>query len=166
MASSRTIAATISLIALSIGASTGSSAQGPAKPTGLSVSADGELLFHKHPLQPPIHANSSLEIGRVFHMDGGDVVLVKDTGGTACPYLYYLVSVRAAKAEATPEFGSCTEVVSASQKGDSIVLTMHGYRGPFEPEAERRRAARELRTFVFAHGKVSEIKTAQNGANR
>ena len=166
MASSRTIAATISLVALSIGTGTGSSAQSAAKATGLTVSAGGELLFHKHPLQPPIHANSSLEIGRVFHLGGGDVVLVKDTGGTACPFLYYLVTIRGAKAEATPEFGSCTEVVSASQKGESIVLTMHGYRGPFEPEEERRRAARELRTFVFADGKVSEIKTAQNGANK
>lgn len=166
MANLGTIAATIALIALSIGTSTGSSAQGTAKPTGLTVNADGELLFRKHPLQPPIHANSSLEIGRVFHTDTGDVVLVKDTGGTACPYLYYLVSIRGAKAEATPEFGSCTQVVSASQKGESIVLTMHGYRGPFEPEAERRKAARELRTFVFAGGKVSEIKAAQNGANK
>jgi len=166
MANVGTIAATISLVALSIGTSTGSSAQGPAKSTGLTVSADGELLFHKHPLQPPIHANSSLEIGRAFHMGTADVVLVKDTGGTACPYLYYLVTIRGAKAEATPEFGSCTEVVSAAQKGNSIVLTMHGYRGPFEPEAERRKAARELRTFVFADGKVSEIKTAQNGANK
>jgi len=43
---------------------------------------------------------------------------------------------------------------------------MHGYRGPFEPEAERRKAARELRTFVFADGKVSEIKTGQNGATK
>jgi hypothetical protein len=133
---------------------------------GLRVSSTGELLFHGHPLQPPIRANSSLAIGRVFHMDGSDVVLVKDTGGTACPYLYYLVTIRASKAKATPEFGSCAEVVTAGRKGTSIVLTMHGYRGPFEPEADRRKAAHELRTFVFADGKVSEIKTAQTGGNK
>lgn len=164
MASIRRLTATIFLLALTICAA--SAAQSAKKETGLTVSAGGELLFHTYPLQPPIHANSSLEIGRVFHMEGSDVVLVKDTGGTACPYLYYLVTIRDSKAEATPEFGSCTEVVGASRKGNSIVLTMHGYRGPFEPEADRRRAARELRTFVFADSKVSEIKAAQTGGTK
>ena len=164
MASIRRWAAKTSLLALTLVASLGSHAQ--SKATGLTVNSKGELLFHNRPMQPPIRANSSLEIGRVFHMNGSDVVLVKDTGGTACPYLYYLVTIRDSKAEATKEFGSCTEVVSASRKGDSIVLTMHGYRGPFEPEADRSKAARELHTFVFTGGKVSEQKAAPTGGTK
>lgn len=164
MTSVRTLAAKTSLLALLLGLSFGSRAQ--SKPTGLTVSPRGELLFHNHPLQPPIRANSALDIGRVFHMNGGDVVLVQDTGGTACPYLYYLVTIKDSNAQATPEFGSCTEVVSTTKKGDSLVLTMHGYRGPFEPEADRRKAARELRTFVFAEGKVSELKSTPTGATK
>jgi hypothetical protein len=164
MASIRIVTATMSLLALTMCASA-SPAQSKANATG-TVNRKGELLFHNHPLQPPVRAKSSLDIGRVFHMDGSDVVLVKDTGGTACPYLYYLVTIRGSTTEATPEFGSCTEVVSASQKDHSIVLTMHGYRGPFEPEPDRRKAARELRTFVFADGKVSELKAAPTGATK
>lgn len=165
MARIRTITATLSLFVLTMW-SVASPAQSTANATGLTVNRKGELLFHNHPLQPPIRANSSLDIGRVFHLNDSEVVLVKDIGGTACPYLYYLVTIKDAKAEATPEFGSCNEVVSASQKDNSIVLTMHGYRGPFEPEADRRKAARELRTFVFADGKVSEIKAAQIGGTK
>ena len=142
----------------------GSHAQ--SRSTGLSVGSKGELLFHNRPLQPSIHANSGLDIGRVFHLQGRDVVLVTDFGGTACPYLYYLVTIRDSKAEATREFGSCNEVVSATRKGDAIVLTMHGYRGPFEPPADRRRAERELRTFVFTDGKVTEQKAESTGGTR
>lgn len=164
MASIRRSAATSSLPAFVLCASLVSQAQ--TRPTGLTVDGKSELLFHNHPLQPPIRGNSALDIGRVFHMDSTDVVLVKDIGGTACPYLYYLVTIRDSKAQATPEFGSCTEAVSASRKGDSIVLTMHGYRGPFEPEADRRKAARELHTFIFTEGKVSELKPTPTGGTK
>ena len=159
----RIIAATTAVLTVAITSATTSPAQST---TGLTVSPHGELLFHNHPLAPPIHANSALDIGRVFHMEDASVVLVTQIGGTACPYLYYLVTIRDSKAAATPEFGSCNEVVSAARKGNSIVLTMHGYRGPFEPPADRRKAERELRTFVFTDGKVSELKPAPTGGTK
>lgn len=146
------------LLCLLIALGSGSPAQTSTASDGLTVSAHGELLYRNRPLQPPIHANNSLEIGKAFHMDSADVILVTDNGGTACPYLYYLVTVQHSHADATPAFGTCNSVVSAERKGTSIVLTMHGYRGPFEPEAERRKASRELHTFVFVDGKISEMR--------
>ena len=164
MPSIRTIAMIATLLALTM--CTGLDSRAQANANGLEVGAKGELLFHNRALQPPIHANSGLDIGRVFHMGDANVVLVTQIGGTACPYLYYLVTIRDSTAEATPEFGSCNEVVSATRKGNSIVLTMHGYRGPFEPPADRRKAERELRTFVFSDGKVSELKPAPTGETK
>ena len=59
----------------------------------LAVDKDRMLLFNGKPVRPPVQGNNSLDLGTPFDMGASDVVLVKDTGGTACPVLYYFVTV-------------------------------------------------------------------------
>lgn len=122
----------------------------------LTVNDKRMLLFKGRPLDPPIEGNSSLDLGEPFRIGSADVVLVTDNGGTACPFLYYFVTVNRSGAKATPSFGTCGELASLKRTGNAVSLTMPGYRGPFEPEAEKRKAARQRHVFVFRSGGVTE----------
>lgn len=122
----------------------------------LTVNDKRMLLFKGRPLDPPIEGNSSLDLGEPFRIGSTDVVLVTDIGGTACPYLYYFVIVSRSGATATPSFGTCGELTNVKRTGNAISLTMPGYRGPFEPAAEKRKAARQKHVFMFSSGVVTE----------
>jgi hypothetical protein len=122
----------------------------------LRVGEDRTLLFNGRRLNPPVEGNYSLNFGGLFRLGPADVVLVMDSGGTACPYLYYLVSVTKSGAKATPAFGTCAELTGIRRRGDSIEVRMPGFLGPFEPAAERRRAERRRHVFVFRAGVVTE----------
>jgi hypothetical protein len=97
-----------------------------------------------------------LDLGEAFSIGERDVVLVTDNGGTACPHLYYFVTVSASSAKATPPFGTCNELSTIKRTGNSISVTMQGFRGPFEPAAEQRRAARRRHVFIYRAGVVTE----------
>ena len=122
----------------------------------LTVGEDRTLLFEGRGLNPPVTGNNSLNFGGLFRLGPADVLLVMDSGGTACPYLYYLVSVTKSGAKATPAFGTCAELTGVRRQGDSLVLRMPGFLGPFEPAAGRRRAERRRHVFVFRAGVVTE----------
>jgi hypothetical protein len=121
-----------------------------------TLGEDQTLLFHGHPLQPPVQGNNGLDIGTPFHIGESDVVLVTILAGTACPYLYHFITVTRSGAKSTPAFGTCNEAMNLRRSGDSILLEMHGYRGPFEREADRRKAARGIHRFVFQGGRVTK----------
>jgi hypothetical protein len=111
------------------------------------------LWFKGHRL---VRGGNRLSEVQKFRMGATDVVLVQETGGTACPALYYFVSVSASGAKATPAFGTCDELTKVTRKGNRILVSMPGYRGPFEPAAARAKAAREKHVFTFRAGKVTE----------
>jgi hypothetical protein len=114
------------------------------------------LLFKGHPLDPPLKGNSSIDVGEPMRIGETDVVLVTDIGGTACPFLYYFVIATKSGAKATSRFGTCNEATDVRRSGDSISLTMHGFLGPFEPEAQRKKALRQTHVFILRDGVVSE----------
>ena len=116
----------------------------------------GMLVFKGQPLQPPIQLNSGMDLGEPFHIGATDVVLVTNYGGTACPAQYYFVAVSKSGAKGTAAFGTCNDDATIRRSGDSTLVTMHGYRGPFEPAAEKAKAARETHVFVFRDGAVTE----------
>jgi hypothetical protein len=126
----------------------------------LSVGHEETLLFNGQPLQPPLQANSSLDLGEPLRIGTSDIVLITNTGGTACPYLYAFVITSRAGARRTPCFGTCNEAISVKLRADALLVAMHGYRGPFVPQAERARAEKEIHVFTFQHGIVSENNTA------
>jgi hypothetical protein len=122
----------------------------------LSVNSDKMLMFKGQPLSPPIEGNNSLDLGTVMSIGAADVVFVTDNGGTACPALFYFVTLTRTGAKATPAFGTCSEFATVKRKGDSISVTMSGFLGPFEPRSAQRRAARQRHVFIFRRGVVTE----------
>lgn len=122
----------------------------------LSVRRDEVLRFNEQPLEPLLKGNDGLYVGNPFGIGESDVVLVTNVGGTACPRLYWFVSVTRSGARATPSFGTCSVALTVTRAGDTIRVSMRGYRGPFEPEAEQRKAAAKTHVFVFHDGVVTE----------
>ena len=56
----------------------------------LSINDERMLLFKGRPLHPEVQGNNLLKFVRKFEIDGMDVILLEDIGGTACPELYTL----------------------------------------------------------------------------
>jgi len=113
------------------------------------------LLFDGHRLQPLVQGNSGIDLGTPFRIGDSDAVLVAIFGGTACPYLYHFIIVSKSGAKPTPVFGTCNRATNVRRSGNSILLSMRGYRGPFEPEEERRQALREVHRFAFVDGVIT-----------
>ena len=118
----------------------------------LTVDPDRSLLFKGRKLNPSIDGNNSLGLNNPIQIGDTDVVLVVDNGGTACPAMYYFVTLSRTGARATKPFGTCSDLTSVKQIGDSIRVTMPGYRGPHEPESAQLRASRQQHVFTFRGG--------------
>ena len=88
---------------------------------------DNLLLFKGKPVAPAIEGNSSLSIVAHYEMGQSDVLLLQNTGGTACPALFRFITVSAAGLRTTPEFGTCSDIIypSSDSKG-SITVSMIG----------------------------------------
>src|ERR1041384_1392216 len=95
----------------------------------LTVNDAGLLLFKGTPVQPTVEANNSLDLSKPFEIGAADVVLVTDNGGTACPALYYFVTVTNSGAKVTPSFGTCSDLAKVKRVGNSISISMPGYQG-------------------------------------
>lgn len=126
----------------------------------LTVNREKTLEFNGRALEPAITGNNSLTLGEPIRLGATDVVLVRDNGGTACPFLYYFVTVSKSGAKATSSFGTCGEITEVKPAGKSITVVMPGYRGPFEPQKERKAAQRQKHTFTFRDGVVKEAGKA------
>jgi hypothetical protein len=122
----------------------------------LGLDEENYVIFKGRRVEPPMQANSALEMGEPVRLGSSYVVLVTIIGGTACPYLYHFVTVSKAGAKATGEFGTCNQATDVKRSASSIVVSMRGFRGPFEPEASRKKAFREHHTFIFRDGVVTE----------
>jgi hypothetical protein len=122
----------------------------------LTVNDSGLLLFTGTAVQPRIEANNSLDLSEPYQIGSSDVVLATDNGGTACPALYYFVTVTKSGAKATPPFGTCSDLIKIKRNGDSISASMPGYEGPSESKRAQSRAARERHVFIYHAGVVTE----------
>ena len=114
------------------------------------------LAFHGQRVKPEIQGGRGTFLSEAYRMGTTDVVLVTKAGGTACPVRYYFVAVSEAGAKATGSFGTCNEATSIEHKGDSIVLKMQGFLGPFEAEDKRKKAFGERHVFVYRDGIVTD----------
>ena len=110
-----------------------------------------------------LQGNNSLHLVAHFELPDRDIVLLQVTGGTACPALYRFATLTQQGIAVTPEFGTCSGIASISlpdpQPGEvpEPRLSLVGFMGPFEPEAEQERASRRLYRFLLRHGKVLEL---------
>ena len=128
----------------------------------ITVNKDPELLFHGKPLTPPLGGNNSLDVHQKFEIGADDVLLIQNTGGTACPAQFHFVRVTASGAQATPAFGTCTDLVEVARDGDAVRVTMSGYMGSTQSNAEQEAAAKEAHIYVYRAGSVNEEASAKN----
>jgi len=114
------------------------------------------LKLGDRPLTVP--DGNALSIVEAFAIGDSDVVLVmKSSGGEACPAEYLFVSVGArGGATVSPTFGTCSDLVEAKQNGDAIAVNMPEYRGPAAGEAEQRRAAGKKHVFLYRAGRLTD----------
>ena len=119
---------------------------------------DMRLLFKGKPVTPAIEGNSSLSIVAHYEIGQSDVLLLQNSGGTACPALFNFITVSATGLRATPEFGTCSEIIYPSwdSKTGTATVAMNDFRGPFEPEAEKQKAYMTKTVFSFVNGRVME----------
>ena len=119
---------------------------------------DKRLMFKGKPVLPAIEGNNGLSIVANYEMGPSDVLLLQDTGGTACPALFRFITVSAAGVRVTPEFGTCSDIIfpTMDTKTATITIAANGFRGPFEPEAEKQKAYMTKTVFRFANGRVTE----------
>jgi len=123
---------------------------------GLSVNAENVLLYKNHPLNPSVVGNNSLSAIGTYQIGNGDVVLIQDNGGSACPALYYFVTVTASSAKATPSFGTCTDLIEVKKLIDSISISMPGFVGSFESEQDQKNSMKEKHIFIFKDNVLTE----------
>ena len=119
---------------------------------------DNLLLFKGKPVAPAIEGNNSLSIVAQYEMGQSDVLLLQDTGGTACPALFRFITVSAAGLRATPEFGTCSEIIypTVEFKTGTVTVAMNGFMGPANSAAEKSKAYMTKTVFRFAKGQVTE----------
>lgn len=68
----------------------------------------------------------SLSFEKKFAVGNKDVVLImNNSGGTACPVQYFFVTVTSqGVTKLSPEFGSCSDLAKPIKKGTKIIVTM------------------------------------------
>lgn len=90
---------------------------------------------------------------KTFNINGRNVTVYSGSSGKACPRLYVIVD----DGFETDSFGTCSESLQLLKKvDDSIILTMNGFQGPFEPEKEQIKASKEVWQFIYQNGKITE----------
>lgn len=110
-----------------------------------------------------VAGNQALAIVAGYQIGDADVVLLQNTGGAGCPALLRFVTVAAGQTHTTREFGTCSDLarIAPGADGESLIVTMRGFAGPFEDEAVQARAAASTASFVYRNGELSERKGAR-----
>jgi len=91
---------------------------------GESGSGEQQLLLNGKQL--PDGDGFSLSFEQKYIVGDKDVVLMmNNSGGTACPVQYFFVSISLqGNAKLSPEFGTCSDLPEIAQKGLKITITM------------------------------------------
>lgn len=116
-----------------------------------------QLLFRGKPIP---NVTGQFSIARQYEVGAADVLLLQNSGGTACPARYRFATVTARGIALTPEFGSCSDLIASYQEGNRIRLLMpkliSGSMSNMANEGQQRVWAKA--TYVFAQGQVVEQK--------
>ena len=109
----------------------------------------------------PVQGNAALQIVAHFELEGQDIVLLQDTGGTACPALYRFATLTPQGIAVTREFGTCSDLAAVTleevPKGaQEPLVTMAGTLDAVEPGQEAPRM--RLHHFALRRGQVQELQ--------
>jgi hypothetical protein len=123
----------------------------------LAVQADNvSLQMNGKPVLPGVAGNNSLSIAASYELGSTDVVLVQNTGGSGCPAMYSFITLTKTNLRATPEFGTCSDIVRVtSDLKSAVTVVMVGFSGPFESAAERGKAGMTKTVFRYANAQIS-----------
>ena len=102
---------------------------------------DQVFLFRGQPVKPTIEGNSGLSIVANYEMGQTDILLLQNTGGTACPALFHIVHVSPSGLRTSPEFGTCSDIIYPSFNPNAgVSISILDFQGPNEPPLAQRKA--------------------------
>lgn len=110
-----------------------------------------------------VQGNNALDMVAHFELEGHDIVVLQDTGGTGCPALYRFATLTPQGIAATSEFGTCSGVASVTLqaahpgRAPEALVTMTDFLGLQEPLLEQQRAQMRLHRFVLRQGHALEL---------
>lgn len=107
----------------------------------------------------PVQGNAALHVVAHFEQEGQDIVLLQDSGGTACPALYRFATLTPQGITVTREFGTCSDLATVTLEDTSNGmkeprLTMVG---ALDPVAPGHGPGLRLHHFVLRQGQVEEL---------
>lgn len=92
-----------------------------------------------------------------YELGKNDVFLLQNTGGASCLTLYRFVTINAAGLRATPEFGTCSDIIyPTSDLKESLMVAMVGFAGSEESAAAQKKAGMTKTVYTYRHGQVLE----------
>ncbi len=103
------------------------------------------------PVPSAVQANKSLSLVARHEVGRTDVLLLQNNGGSACPARYRFITVSASGIAASPEFGTCSDLIypTADERGVTVVLP--AFARPGQRAAPRRRVV-----YRWENGRVME----------
>ncbi len=118
----------------------------------LTIADDDTLLFKGRRVLPGVQANNSLAFVAHHELGKADVVLLQNTGGSACPATYRFITLTAGGITASPEFGTCSDLIYPTSDGQAtITVAMPAFVGPDGGKAPRRKVV-----YRYQAGQVTE----------
>ena len=112
------------------------------------------------PPAEPVQGNAALHVVAHFELEQGpDIVLLQDTGGTACPALYRFATLTPQGIAVTPEFGTCSDLsaVTLESTPDGTQEPRLIVVGALDPAARGQKPRLRLHHFVLRQGQVEEL---------
>jgi hypothetical protein len=104
-------------------------AQMPTRFGTLSTNDESILLLNGKPVRPEVAGNTSLTLVAVVQNDEADIAIIENNGGTACPLLIRIITLSKGIPQVSPEFGSCSDLVSYTLKGGELQISMPKMQG-------------------------------------
>jgi hypothetical protein len=81
------------------------------------------LFLNEKEIQPRIQGNFSLSFARnLKYKNGNAVLLLNNSGGTACPVQYRWLILTPDSINQTPEFGSCSDLPEVIIKNKKLIV--------------------------------------------
>ena len=117
----------------------------------LAIGDDGTLRWRGRSVLPAVQANNSLSLVARHEVGRTDVLLLQNNGGSACPAQYRFITVSASGIAASPEFGTCSDLIYPTADERGVTVAMPAFAGPGQRAAPRRRVV-----FRYENGRVTE----------
>jgi hypothetical protein len=117
----------------------------------VAIGDDGTLRWRGRPVLPAVQANNSLSLVARHEVGRADVLLLQNHGGSACPALYRFITVSPSGITASPEFGTCSDLIYPTSNERGVTVAMPAFAGPGQRAAPRRRVV-----YRFENGRVTE----------